>query len=250
MSAPLFRTIGLEKTFGGVVAAKDISIDVMSGERIAIIGSNGAGKTTFVNMVTGYLTPSAGQILFDGHDITGLDPRQTAQAGIRRSFQIAQVFAEMTVLENMLIALIAGQDGRPSARAAITPERIDIARSALDRFGLSVIADTPAGTLPQGTRKQLDIAMAAVGDPRLVLLDEPTSGVSADEKMAMMDTAIAPLDASGATILFIEHDMDVVRRYADRVIAFYEGTVLADGNVAVVLEDEKVRKYVIGDSHA
>ncbi len=242
---------GLEKHFGGVSAARDINVTVRHGEQIAIVGSNGAGKTTFVNMVTGYLKPSGGTIRFRGRDVTGLDPRQTARAGIRRSFQIAQIFPQMTVLENMLTADLAGETGRTAVwRASLSPTRIERARKELQHFGLSGHEGRLAGTLPQGIRKQLDIAMASVGEPELMLLDEPTSGVSVDEKLDMMDRVIGPLRATGATIMFIEHDIDIVRSYAQRVIAFYEGTILADGDVASVLADARVREYVIGDKHA
>lgn len=245
--APLLVTENLEKTFGGVSAARNISITVSRGERVAIIGSNGAGKTTFVNMVTGYLAPSAGRIRFDGEDITGLSPRKVARAGIRRSFQIAQLFPQMTALENMIITDIAANEAQGSLRArSLTQTRMGKAMALLRRFDLEGIAYEPTGTLPQGVRKQLDIAMAAAGDPALILLDEPTSGVSADEKMEMMDSVIQPLVSDEATIMFIEHDMDIVRRFAGRVIAFYEGEILIDGGVDEVLEHEKVRQYVIG----
>lgn len=241
----------LEKRFGGVIAAHAIDVTVTSGEQIAIVGSNGAGKTTFVNMVTGYLKPSGGEIRFCGTDVTGLRPRQTARAGIRRSFQIAQVFPHLTVLENMLMADVALERG-PFAlwRKSLSARRITEARAALAHFGLEDHTMRVAGTLPQGIRKQLDIAMASVGKPQLMLLDEPTSGVSAEEKIAMMDRVIPPLRAIGATIMFIEHDIDIVRNYASRIIAFYEGTILADGDPATVLADQKVRQYVVGDRHA
>lgn len=244
---PLLVTENLEKSFGGVIAAGNISINVGRGEQVAIIGSNGAGKTTFVNMVTGYLTPSAGSIRYLGRDITGLNPRQTARAGIRRSFQIAQLFPQLTALENMIITDIAANEATGSFRArSLTEPRVNAAMALLKRFGLESIANEPTGTLPQGVRKQLDIAMAAVNNPALILLDEPTSGVSADEKMEMMDSVIQPLLSDDATLMFIEHDMDIVRRYANRVIAFYEGQILIDGPVEEVLADEKVREYVIG----
>ena len=144
-------------------------------------------------------------------DVTGLDPRQTARAGIRRSFQIAQVFPAMTVLENMLTADMAGDTGRGAFwKPSLSDARIQRARAELAHFGLAGEEGRIAGTLPQGVRKQLDIAMASVGRPELMLLDEPTSGVSVDEKMAMMDRVIHPLRDIGATIMFIEHDIDTV----------------------------------------
>lgn len=251
MSAPVLVTELLEKRFGGVVAASEISISLHAGETVAIIGSNGAGKTTFVNMVTGYLTPSSGTVRFRGRDITGSSPRRTARAGIRRSFQISQVFAVLTALENVMLADIASLEGRAGMTApALTPERAERGRAVLARFRLEDFANTTVDTLPQGVKKQLDIAMAAIGDPALILLDEPTSGVSVDEKIDMMERVIEPLKRDDATLLFIEHDMDIVTRFAARTVAFYEGKVLCDGPTADVLADEEVRRYVIGDVHA
>ncbi|QDY70679.1 ABC transporter ATP-binding protein [Qingshengfaniella alkalisoli] len=244
-------TEGLEKQFGGVVAARDISVAMYPGETLAVIGANGAGKTTFVNMVTGYLKPSAGTIRFRGRDITGMSPRDTARSGIRRSFQISQIFPQLTTLENVIIAdIAAAESGGALSAPALTGERMDAARAILARFALDGFADSIVGTLPQGVKKQLDIAMAAVGDPAVILLDEPTSGVSVDEKIGMMETALAPLKDGETTLLFIEHDMDIVRRFAARTVAFYEGTILADGPTGEVLQNDKVRQYVIGGAHA
>ena len=244
---PILVTEGLEKRFGGVIAAHNISISLYPGETLAVIGSNGAGKTTFVNMVTGYLKPSAGSIHFKGKDITGMSPSKTARIGIRRSFQISQVFPKLTALENVMISDVAALDGKGGMFApAITNERMNAAHANLARFGLEQFANSIVGTLPQGVRKQLDIAMAAVEDPAVILLDEPTSGVSVDEKINMMDSVINPLKGEDATVLFIEHDMDIVSRFASRTVAFYEGTILADGPTEEVLQNAKVREYVIG----
>lgn len=251
MSDPILVTENLEKRFGGVVAASEISLSLYPGETVAVIGSNGAGKTTFVNMVTGYLKPSSGTIRFRGRDITGSSPRKTAQAGIRRSFQISQIFPQLTALENVMMAEIAAADGKGGLRAtALTDKRMETGRAVLDRFGLGQHADARVGTLPQGVKKQLDIAMAAIDDPALILLDEPTSGVSVDEKIEMMERVIEPLKADDATLLFIEHDMDIVTRFAERTVAFYEGKILSDGPTDEVLADTEVRRYVIGGVHA
>ncbi|MBL4796755.1 MAG: ATP-binding cassette domain-containing protein [Oleispira sp.] len=247
----LLTTTNLEKTFGGVIAAHNINISLYTGEVVAVIGSNGAGKTTFVNMVTGYLKPSSGTISFKGQDITGFDPRGTARAGIRRSFQISQIFPQLTVLENVMIADIAALEGKGGLRGkALTAARMEVGLASLARFGLEKFADDDVETLPQGVKKQLDIAMAAVDDPELILLDEPTSGVSVDEKISMMESVIEPLKNENSAVLFIEHDMDIVTRFADRTIAFYEGTILADGPTSEVLVHDKVREYIIGGSHA
>ncbi|MFD1911005.1 ABC transporter ATP-binding protein [Halodurantibacterium flavum] len=221
------------------------------GEILAVIGSNGAGKTTFVNMVTGYLKPSSGTIHFKGRDITGMGPRDTARAGICRSFQISQIFAQLTVLENLVMADVAASENKGGLSAlALTDERIERARHSLGRFGLDAFANRVVGSLPQGVKKQLDIAMAAVTDPAIILLDEPTSGVSVDEKIGMMESVILPLNNEESTVLFIEHDMDIVTRFATRTIAFYEGTILADGATAEVLANDKVRQFVMGGVHA
>jgi branched-chain amino acid transport system ATP-binding protein len=237
----------LSKSFGAVTAAADINLTVGEREVVGVIGANGAGKTTFINMVTGYLKPSAGRILFRGRDITGLPAREVVRAGVCRSFQVSQLFRELTVLENMLIAVGMLRERKLSWLAPLrTAAREQEARKALASYAIEAHADQPVATLPQGVRKLLDIAMATVSAPALLLLDEPTSGVAVEEKFGLMDTVMGPVRASAAACLFVEHDMEIVGRYAERVIAFYDGRILADGPVAVVLEDPEVRKYVIG----
>jgi branched-chain amino acid transport system ATP-binding protein len=198
-------------------------------------------------MVTGYLKPSAGTIRFRGRDITGLAPRHVVRAGVCRSFQVSQLFRELTVLDNMLIAFGMLRADRLSWLTPLaTPERERDARAVLARYTIEQYAPSPIVTLPQGVRKLLDIAMATVSDPALLLLDEPTSGVAVEEKFPLMDTVMTQVAASGAASLFVEHDMEIVERYASRVIAFYDGRILADGPVAQVLADAEVRRYVIG----
>ncbi len=244
---------GLNKSFGAVTAAVNINVSVEGDTVVGLIGGNGAGKTTFINMVTGYLKPDSGTIRFEGRDITQLVPRKVTQLGICRSFQIPQLFASLTVRENLLVALgvvVLGTDQWASG-ATLESDRVDAAADeALARFGLADYRDTLAGVLPEGVRKLLDIAMAMVVKPRILLLDEPTSGVSADEKFAIMDTVMAGVRAERVTILFVEHDMDIVRRYTQRILAFYEGRIIADGTPEAVLNDDEVRRYVIGTSHA
>ncbi len=243
---PILEARGLEKSFGAVIAATDVSLTVPQGQRVSLIGSNGAGKTTFVNMVTGYLKPDAGRIMLDGRDITSLSPRQVTALGVARSFQIPQLAAELSVLDNMLVAA-ACNDGKLSfLRPAHTPEAIDRALGILERFELAGQADRLVRELPGGVRKLLDIAMAMVGKPRLLLLDEPTSGVSVDEKFPMMDTIAAAISDAEIAVLFVEHDMEIVTRYSDRVVAFYSGRIIADDPPATVLADEQVQLYVTG----
>ena len=243
----ILEAASLTRSFGAVVAAADINVTVSEGEVVGVIGANGAGKTTFINMVTGYLKPSAGSIRFRGRDITGLPPRRVVRAGISRSFQVSQLFRELTVLDNMLMAFGMLREGRLGwLKPLHTAERERQAREALAHYTIDPYAGHLVTTLPQGVRKLLDIAMATVAAPALLLLDEPTSGVAIEEKFALMDTVMAPLRASGAACLFVEHDMEIVERYAARVIAFYEGRILADAPTAQVLSDPEVRRYVIG----
>jgi branched-chain amino acid transport system ATP-binding protein len=237
---------GLAKTFGAVVAAADVNLEVPAGQRVSLIGSNGAGKTTFVNMVTGYLKPDAGAIALDGRDITGLPPRRITQMGVARSFQIPQLCAELSALDNMLVAAACNDGALSYWRASHTPDKLDRARGLLERFGLQDHAQRRVAELPGGVRKLLDIAMALTGHPKLLLLDEPTSGVSVDEKFPMMDTIVEALAREQVTVLFVEHDMDIVTRYADRVVAFYSGRIIADDPPDQVLQDEQVQRYVTG----
>ena len=243
----VLETAGLDKRFGAVVAAHAVSVSVDAGERIGVIGANGAGKTTFVNMVTGYLKPDRGAVRHDGHDITGYDPRRISRLGVHRSFQIPQIFPELSVFDNMMVAVgIAGRARQGFWRPLRDAAMADDVRAALGRFGIDPYADQVAGHLPQGVRKLLDIAMALVGRTTLLLLDEPTSGISAAEKGAVMDTIAGALDDPAIAVLFVEHDMEVVQRYAGRVVAFYDGRVVADGPTAEVLADADVRRHVIG----
>ena len=245
--APILSARDLHKQFGAVVAASDINVEIAEHELVGIIGANGAGKTTFINMVTGHLKPDKGTILFRGQDITGFHSRQVTRLGNCRSFQIPQIFAPLTVLDNMLVALGAAYG---SAKAAWQPfrraERVEAAERILANYGLLPEAHRPAGLLAQGTRKLLDIAMATVNEPPMVLLDEPTSGISVDEKFAMMDRLMEALRRVETTVLFVEHDMEIVERYANRVIAFYDGRVIADGPPERVLADADVRRHVVG----
>jgi branched-chain amino acid transport system ATP-binding protein len=242
---------GLEKSFGAVTAASNINVAVEQDAVVGLIGSNGAGKTTFLNMVTGYLKPTSGTIHFEGRDITPLAPREITRLGICRSFQIPQLFNTMSVLDNLLVGvgIVAAAGSKWGTRNRAYDDPVKAVDAMLEQFGLGSYRNRQAGLLPEGTRKLLDIAMAMVVRPRILLLDEPTSGVSADEKFVLMDMVMAAVREHKVTVLFVEHDMDVVARYTDRVLAFYEGRIIADGAPAKVLDDVEVRRFVIG-SHA
>lgn len=247
MSAILEAT-ELNKTFGAVTAAKDINVAVAKDEIVGIIGANGAGKTTFVNMVTGWLPPSSGTIRFDGRDITGLAPRRITRLGICRSFQVAQVFMTATVFDNLMIAIgIADSHGLGALRPLRLAAREERAEAILQRYQIGDYRDQVASTLPQGIRKLLDIAMAMVAQPKILLLDEPTSGISIEEKFGIMDIVMSALKEDGVTVLFVEHDMEIVERYVGRVLAFYQGEIICDAPPAEALVDPKVIEFVIGD---
>jgi branched-chain amino acid transport system ATP-binding protein len=243
----ILHTQGLTKSFGAVTAAADINIQINEGEIVGVIGSNGAGKTTFINMVTGYLKPSEGKIFFRNRNITGLSPRLVTRAGICRSFQMAQLFPELSVLENMLIAcrMQRGPALGPF-KPLKSPQSTQAAKAVLDDYEIGQYASERVATLPQGVRKLLDIAMALVSDPALLLLDEPTSGVAIDEKFALMDTVMNAVNRSGAASLFVEHDMEIIERYATRVIAFYDGHIIADAPTKEALSHPDVREFVVG----
>ena len=240
----------LEKTFGSIVAARDITLDVPAEQTVGIIGANGAGKTTFINMITGHLRPSKGTIRFGEHDITGRPSREITRLGVSRSFQVAQIFPSLTVFDNMCAAAaVAGGAGGTLGHALAplrSPARIAQAEAALDLFRIAGYRNVRAATLPQGVRKLLDIAMAVVGSPRVVLLDEPTSGISIQDKFGIMEVVMSALKSRRLTVLFVEHDMEIVERYADRVLAFYDGTVIADGPPAAALADARVQTLISG----
>jgi len=246
---------GLHKSFGAVTAASDINVAIQQDSVVGLIGTNGAGKTTFINMITGYLVPDRGHIHYEGRDITGLAPRDITRLGICRSFQIPQLYASLTAFENMMVGIgvvlrnagLGGflSRGRPLVPGHDLPAE-DAAERILDRFGLAQYRDKNAQVLPGGVRKLLDIALTMVAKPKILLLDEPTSGVSAEEKFAIMEMIMKAVRAEGATVLFVEHDMEVVSRFAERVLAFYDGRIIADAPPDVALNDPEVKRFVVG----
>ena len=240
----------VEKTFGSVVAARDINVAVPALQTVGIIGANGAGKTTFVNMITGHLRPSRGTILFADRDITGRPSREITRLGIARSFQVPQIFTSLTALENMCAATAIAHASGGLLSQALTPlhslRTMAESEAALELFRIAAYRHLPAATLPQGVRKLLDIAMAVAAAPRVLLLDEPTSGISIEEKFGLMDVVMTALKDRRITVLFVEHDMEIVERYADRVLAFYDGAVIADGPPVETLEDPRIQELISG----
>jgi len=243
----LLEARGLEIRFGGIVAAHNVDIAVHEGKNLAIIGPNGAGKTTFLNICTGYLKPSAGEVFFEGRPITRLSPRRITGLGVARAFQIPQLFTEHTVIENVLIAL-AARAGRwnPLRPLAQIPER-DEAHGTLAMVRCAKIAERPVSELPEGQRKLVDIAVALALRPRLLFMDEPTSGVASSEKFAVLDIVASALAEARVTAVFVEHDIGIVERFADEVAVWNRGEVLHRGPPDEVLSHPDVVRDVIGE---
>jgi len=247
MSEVLLQTKDLQLAFGAVVVADHINFSLRAGERLAVIGQNGAGKTTFINICTGLIQPQAGQVFFEGREVTGLTPRAIALRGMVRSFQLPQLFNEHSVRDCVRIAA-AGRRNRLRVWAALE-DAVDASEvdHVLDMVGLIQRADELASALPEGQRKLLDIAMALVMRPRLLILDEPTSGVSSEEKHGLMATIMSALDEQQVSAIFVEHDVDIVAEYSTRVAAWIAGRIAADGPPHQVLAEPEIRANVIGE---
>lgn len=243
---PLIQTTDLYLAFGGVVAADNINFELHEGERLAVIGQNGAGKTTFINICTGYLTPSKGKVYFDGKDVTAMAPRKIVRLGMGRSFQLPQLFTEHTVRQCVQIAAARRNKELSwfrSLESTIDAREVD---ATLDLVGLFPDADEACIELPEGKRKLLDVAMALALQPKLLIMDEPTSGVASEDKFALMETVMHALDERRVTSWFVEHDVDIVSRYATRVAAWIAGKVAADGSPEDVLNNPQIRSEVLG----
>lgn len=235
----------LKVEFGGVKAADGVNLDLYAGQLASIIGPNGSGKTTFLNLCTGYIRPTAGRVDFGGTDLTTLSPRKITRLGVVRTFQLPQLFMEQTVIDNLLIALSSRKGFwtlSPMYRDAVYAEAEDL----LATFGLEQQAHRDITSLPEGVRKLADIALALAISPKILLMDEPTSGVSSLEKFAIMDTLTPILRERNITALVVEHDMELVERYMERVIVWNAGRVVADGPPATILNDADVINNVIG----
>lgn len=246
----LLETKSLTKYFGDTHAVDRVNFSVAQGELLALIGSNGAGKTTLVNLISGLLRSDSGTILFQGADVTAMSVHARIRAGIARSFQLVTVFDQLSTLDNVSLTIFA-REGK--TRRLLTLAKSDYAVreeafGVLQQFGLDGKASVPAGELAQGERKLLDVAVAYALRPKLLFLDEPTSGVSTREKAPIMDIITAIVRSGKITAVIIEHDMDVVFRYSDRIVVMHEGGVLANGTPDEIRRNEQVTTTLLGTS--
>jgi branched-chain amino acid transport system ATP-binding protein len=248
MSAPLLQVENLAKRFGGIVATDDLSLDVANGELHAIIGPNGAGKTTLIAQLSGQLTPDSGRIHFEGADITTLPMHKRSTLGLARSFQITSLFLDLSVLDNVALAVQAhtGHSFRFWHDARREPELREPARAALARAGLSARADQPASALSHGEHRQLELAMALAGSPRMLLLDEPMAGLGPEESARMV--AMLRALKREVTILLVEHDMEAVFALADRITVLVYGRAIASGAPDDIRANAAVREAYLGET--
>jgi len=248
MTAPLLATVALSRAFGALAALNRVSLEVAPHERRAIIGPNGAGKTTLFNVITGQLAPTAGRILLEGTPIGGLSPHAVARRGISRSFQRNNLFPKLPVEENLRLAAAATAPGTWDLLGSIARRRgpLDRAREVAGVVGLSERLGEPAGRLSYGEQRQLEVGVALATAPRLLLLDEPTAGMSPEETRRM--TRMLEALPREVTLLIIEHDMDVVGSLADRVTVLHYGEVLTEGTFAQVKADPRVYEVYLGSA--
>jgi len=240
----------LSKSFGGVKAADDITIDFANGSLTAVIGPNGAGKSTFFNLITGALKPDSGRILLDGVDMAGRSPPDIVRHGIGRAFQVASIFPSLTVHETMLGAVCSDQ-----RRAGVVHRRFPLAETrdraeyAMEILGLANKRDRVAATLSHGDQKLLDIALALVLDPKILLLDEPTAGMGTEERWRMIDKVRELWERQGITVVFIEHDMDIVFKIAPAIVVLCYGRILATGTPDEIRLNPAVIEAYLGTAH-
>ena len=244
----VLETKSLDKHFGGIVAANQVSLSIEKGARHALIGPNGAGKTTVVNLLTGVLKPTAGQILLDGNDITKLQPHERVRLGIARTFQINQLFADLTPIETLGLAISErlglGTDWWRivGSKSAVTEEIIEL----IERFRLGDVMRERTAILPYGKQRLLEIALAIACKPRVLLLDEPAAGVPEDERHEILATVEAlPKDV---TVLLIEHDMDIIFSFADRISVLVNGALFVEGDPDAVARDPRVKAVYLGEA--
>jgi branched-chain amino acid transport system ATP-binding protein len=245
----LLETKGVSKHFGAFCALEDVSVAVGDGEFVSVVGPNGAGKTTLVNLLTGLLMPTKGEVFFKGVNIAGVGPVALANRGMARTFQLVQIFPQLTVAETIAAAVVSQQGKQWRLFAGVADDdAVQLrVRQIAGSFGLEHRLDSAARMLSQGEKKLLDVASAFALAPEVILLDEPTSGVSTAEKHGLMKTLIGAAQAAGVkAIILVEHDMDLVASYSHRIIALAEGRVLADLPPGPFFSDPRIIETVVG----
>jgi branched-chain amino acid transport system ATP-binding protein len=244
----ILEAVGLKKHFGGVQAVSGVNLSVPAGDLRAIIGPNGAGKTTLFNLLSGDLAHDSGQIYFLGDEVSGLRPHQLCRRGMSRTFQITSIFRRLSALDNVRTALLSHHrrhlDVLVPARRLYREEALELLR----RVGLQEEGDKVSGTLAHGDQRRLEIAIALASAPRLLLLDEPTAGMAPRERHEIMQMVAGIARDNGLTIVFSEHDMDVVFAVARRITVVHQGSVIAEGSPAEVRADQEVRRVYLGQS--
>jgi branched-chain amino acid transport system ATP-binding protein len=238
----------LTKRYGGLVAVDRVTMRIESGEVRAVIGPNGAGKTSLFHLITGVVKATEGRVRFDGHDVSALPAYHRCQRGMSRTFQLTSLFPEMTARENTRLAAQARDAKRwlPLRGAGVFRGAAHAGDAALERLGLAPIADRPAGLLSHGDQRLLEVAMALAQQPRLLLLDEPTQGLSVEETAQAVEVLAGLFAAGDLTVLLVEHDMEVVFRLAHKITVLHRGAVIADGDPDTVRADEGVQDAYLG----
>jgi branched-chain amino acid transport system ATP-binding protein len=242
----LLQVTKLGKRFGGNVAVDDVSFSVAPGELLALIGPNGAGKSTTFNMVNGQLPADSGSIRLAGQELVGRKPRQIWKQGVGRTFQIAETFASLTVLENVQMALISADARLFSLWRRAADHKADEALDLLRQVGMAAQADRPCSVLAYGDVKRVELAIALANKPKLLLMDEPTAGMAPKERNALMALTKQLVLQRGLAVLFTEHSMDVVFAYADRLIVLARGRLIAEGTPAEIRDDPQVQAVYFG----
>jgi branched-chain amino acid transport system ATP-binding protein len=244
----LLELDGLTKRFGGLIAVNQVTMQVEAGEVRAVIGPNGAGKTSLFHLITGVLRPTSGDVRFDGQSLSGLSSYRVCQAGLSRTFQLTALFPEMTARENTCLAAQARlpRCWQPFGGRSVFKEARARGDEALERLGLAPVAGRPAGLLSHGDQRLLEVAMALAQRPRVLLLDEPTQGLSVEETLTAVETLAGLLTDGALTVLLVEHDMEVVFRLAHKITVLHRGTVIADGPPHAVKADAAVQAAYLG----